>query len=95
MTAVDETREQQPFSPLVAAVVTQMFTDSAAVNSRVIDNLERTVADLEAELYAIRTDVQRLLDGPYMPNPDLIRSAVFVPSAKLIDEYKANKEVDW
>lgn len=53
------------------------------------------IDDRDAELYAIRTGVSRLLSGDYTPNPDAIRRAVFYPDKELIDEYQANKEVGW
>jgi hypothetical protein len=87
--------EDQPFSPLVGALITRMFEDSASINSRVIENLEHTVDTLTAELYAIRTGVAQLIDQPWTPSNEAIRGAVFFPSKQLVDEYHANKEVSW
>lgn len=90
------TNEQdQPFSPLVGAIFTQMFEQSASITTQVMDNYQAQVEVLEAELYAIRNGVSLLLSGPYMPMPDAIRRAVFYPDKELIEEYKANKEVGW
>lgn len=90
-----EVEQDQPFSPLVANVLTAMASQTAAITEQVMDNYKAQVEDLEAELSAIRTGVAQLLAGPYMPTPDAIRRAVFYPDQKLIDEYKANKEVGW
>lgn len=94
-TTVDEPAGQQHLSPLMAAIFTRMFAESAATTNALIDSLQHRADEAEAELYAIRTGVERLLAGDYMPNPDAIRRAVFCPDKELINEYKANKEVGW
>lgn len=96
MTTVDEAAEvQQPFSPLVAAVLTQMVTDRNFTTNALIDNYKAQLLSRDAELYAIRAVVSQLLEGPYMPMPGAIYSAVFNPRSDLIEKYKANKEVGW
>lgn len=95
MTTVDEPAEVQPFSPLIGQIFTQMFKDSHFTHNAVIEGLQNALDDRDAELSAIRQGVSMLLSGPYMPNPDAIRRAVFYPDKELIDEYKANKEVGW
>lgn len=92
MTAVEQ---DQPFSPLVADILGAMASQTAAVTNQVMDNYQRQIEDLEAEVWAIREGVSRLLAGPYMPHPDSIWQATFHPAQELIDEYKANKEVGW
>lgn len=89
------TEQDQPFSPLVADILGAMASQTAAVTNQVMDNYQRQIEDLEADLYAIRQGVSLLLSGPYMPMPEAIRAAVFYPAQNLIDEYKANKEVGW
>lgn len=79
--------EQQPFSPLVGAVLTQMFSDSRATTNALIDNYKAQLLAREAELYAIRTGLEELFDHPWMPSPDAIRQAVHAPSSALRAEY--------
>lgn len=70
--AVDE---QPPFSPLVAAVLTKMFADSAATTNALLDSYKHRADRAEAELQLVRERISALLDGPYMPTPDeLLRS---------------------
>lgn len=92
MTAVEQ---GQPFSPLVADVLSAMTAQTASITNQVMDNYQAQVESLEAELYAVRQGVSLLLSGPYMPMPDAIRRAVFYPAQELIDEHNANKEVGW
>lgn len=83
--------EQPPISLLMADIVSSMFAASAATTNTLLDLRQATIDDLEAERYAIRTGVQRLLELPYMPWPDAFAHAVFYPDPALTDEYKAVK----
>lgn len=84
--------EQLPISPLVADIVSSMFAASAATTNTLLDLRQAMIDDLEAERYAIRTGVQRLLELPYMPWPDAFAHAVFYPDPALTDEYRARSE---
>jgi hypothetical protein len=84
--------EGQPFSPLVADVFSTLFAQSAATTNTLLDLRQQMINDLEAERYAMRKGVERLMELPYMPWPDAFANAVFYPSQDLINEYKASKE---
>lgn len=88
------TEADQPFSPFVGELVTQMFKDSAFTANALVDGLNAQLLDRDAELYAIRTEIEYLFAAPYMPNPDAIRQAVFNPSKRLFDEYKASRAAE-
>jgi hypothetical protein len=72
-----------PISPLVADLMTSMLTDTQRTTERVIDNLTTNLATEKARVAAIRVAVLYLLDGPWMPNPEAIRRALY-PSAELV-----------
>lgn len=83
--------ENVAISPLMAQLMManhRMYTD--AVNAQV-EHLERTVADLRAELGAIRMRINELFAGDYMPTQDAITLAVFYPSRVLMDQIKARE----
>lgn len=82
---------EQPFSPLVGAVLTQMIEDSAATSKLLQELNEARILDRDAELYAIRTGVSRLLDSPYMPTSDAIHEAVFYPDWTLVESYRQQR----
>jgi len=90
----DGADEHLPFSPLVADVLTSMFTQTAGITNTLLDSYQATIDDLEAERYAVQYGIDQLLAGPWMPTPDAIRDAVFYPRQDLIDEYKARKAAD-
>lgn len=77
----------QPFSPLVGAVLTQMISDSQFTTNALIDNYKAQLLDREAELYAIRQGVAALLGHPWTPSSEAVSSAVFAPSQALREEY--------
>jgi len=78
---------QQPISPLAADLITAMFKDSANTTRTLVDSLFAQVADLEAEIAAIREGVTGWFDGAYMPNPDSVLRALH-PSRELIDRHR-------
>lgn len=88
------TESDQPFSPLVGAIFTQMLTDSAATTNALLDSYSSRLLDAEAELYAIREAVSALFYGDYMPTQKAVQRAVFSPPKHLIDEYKAMQEAE-
>lgn len=63
-------------SPLVAQLMTASMSQTAATTNAVIDSLTEQRDRAEAELAAIRADVESLLTGPYMPMPDAIWRAL-------------------
>lgn len=68
-----------PFSPLVGAIFTQMFADSASTSTRLIDSLTEQLAEANATLDAIRDRIEALLDGSYMPTSTVLRQALWPP----------------
>jgi endonuclease III len=71
------TADQQPFSPLVAQILTaQADMTHAAVNT-VIDNLNEDVIRLRATLAEVRDGVVALIDGDVMPTPRAIERALW------------------
>lgn len=81
----------QPFSPLVGAVITTMFEQSAATTNRLIESLQYQLAHEQARNDAIVWKISQLCDGPHVPNPALIRSALY-PSDELIARFKKEAE---
>lgn len=85
--------ENVAISPLMAQLMManhRMYTD--AVNTHV-EHLERTVADLRAELGAIRMRINELFSSDFMPTQDAITLAAFYPSRTLMDQIKAREGV--
>lgn len=88
---IQPTEEGAPFSPLVGAILTQMFTDSSAVTSTLIDSLTEQLNDALATIDAIRADVDELLCGPYMPTSEYLRRALW-PTAENRAQYRRDRE---
>lgn len=76
-----------PFSPLIAEILTAQRTETMAATNAVITNLTRLLETEEARRRAVQEAVLRLLDGPWMPHPRLIESALF-PSDETIDAHR-------
>lgn len=84
-TDVEPTR--QPFSPLVAQIITaqhQMYRDTS---SRLIDSLTAQLADAHAHADAVTDGIERLLAGDFMPTPAALRRALY-PSAEVVAQYR-------
>jgi len=75
--------EDQPFSPLVGDILTQMITDTAATTNTLIDSLTLSAETAKAEIRAIRSGINALLDGPWMPTSDAIRGALWPSEAEI------------
>lgn len=80
-----------PVSPLVAELITAGLRMTHATTNQLIDNLTADLAEARAELDAVRTGVNDALDGPYMPQPDTIRRALYPPKA-MIDLHMESEE---
>jgi uncharacterized coiled-coil protein SlyX len=81
------THTEQPFSPLVADILTAMTSQTAAITNQVIDGLTEQLADSRAEVDAIRERIHELLSGPYLPNPEAIERALY-PSPEARARYR-------
>ncbi len=78
---------------LIGQLMSANFRDYSNTTSWLIESLERTVADRDAELAAIRVRINQLFAGDYMPNQDAIIQAVFYPAKSLVDSCRT-QEVD-
>jgi len=76
---------------LVARLVQANCNDYAATTTRLIEGLQRSLSDREAELGAIRTRINELFAGPWMPTETAIQTAVFYPSKELIKQCRERK----
>ncbi len=90
MTAQTEAVDQ-PFTPLVAGIVSSMFEQSRVTTATLIDSLTAQLADRDAELAAIRERINALLGGDYMPTPAAILDALY-PTQALIAHYRQEDE---
>lgn len=79
MTDQHEEHECAPISPLVATLVERMAQDTAHTTNALIGGLEYQEAHLRATLEIVRETILGLLDGPYMPMPQLIKKACYPP----------------
>lgn len=79
--------EHPPFSPTVAAVLSQMIADGHATTNALIDALTARATRAEAELDAVRAGVTGLLSGRYMPTPAAIQQALW-PDAETVDRFR-------
>lgn len=77
----------QPFSPLVADILTNMATTSANTTNTIIQDLTSRAETAEATIAIIRGHIGKLLGGPWMPNPDTIRGALW-PTPEEIDMFR-------
>jgi hypothetical protein len=71
-------------SPLVARLIMANHESYTAVVNSQVEHLERTIADLRAELAAIRYRVEELFVGPWTPTESAVMQAVFYPDAGLM-----------
>lgn len=76
---------------LVARLVQANYNDYAATTSRLIEGLQRSLSDREAELGAIRTRINELFGGPYAPNQDAVLAAVFYPDKDLVEQCRERR----
>jgi len=84
-------RVDQPFSPLVAEILTAQRTQTAAVTEQVMANYRRDLAYERARRQAVQNAVLALLAGPWLPHPDAIAAALF-PSDELIATYRKDND---
>lgn len=73
--------------PLILKIVQQNLANFQASANQQIESLQARLADREAELAAIRTDVQRLIWGDYMPTPAALDRAL-QPSKERIAQFR-------
>lgn len=70
--------------PLIASLMEASMAQTHAVTDSLIDSLTHRAKRAEAQLQIVREVVTALLDGPWMPTPDAIRSALW-PSRETVD----------
>lgn len=73
---------------LIGQLMSANYRDYANTTQMLIENLQRTIADREAELAAIRHRINDLFASDYMPTESAICLAVFHPSKGLIDSLR-------
>lgn len=77
---------------LLADVIGASLRQTHQATNAVIDNLTRDLERTRARLEIVRERVQSLLDGPYIPNPDRIREALWVTDPdvdRYLDEHRS------
>lgn len=84
------TDPDQPFSPLVASILTANATETARVTNLVIENLERQLDEAKALLAAVEEGVGALISGPHMPTTHAIERALYPPS-HVVDRYRKDQ----
>lgn len=84
-----ETAEHSPIDPLLAAIISQMFADSAATTNALLDSYKHTTDRATASLGLVRARISELLDGPYLPSPDALRAALWPSDAEIEAEIEA------
>lgn len=76
---------------LVAQLMAANHRDYVGVTNSLVESLQRQLADREAELGAIRSRINELFAGPYMPTETAIQMAVFYPSKELVEHLRKSK----
>lgn len=82
-----ETAPDQPFSPLVAQILTAQHELSRQISGNLTDSLMAQVADLNAELDAVRSRVMGLVCGDFMPTPVAIQKALY-PNKETVARFR-------
>lgn len=77
---------------LIGQLTSANYRDYANTTQALIESLQRTIADREAELAAIRVRINQLFASDYMPTESAIQQAVFYPSKKLLDSLRERGE---
>ena len=84
-----ERAEHPPYTPLVAAVLTQMANDTAFTTNALLDSYKHRADKAEATLNLIREHIGDLLAGPYMPTSLALAAALWPSDAAVEAEMKA------
>lgn len=87
MSTTDVEPTGQPFSPLVAQILTAQQEMAQFATNAVIDGLTEDVARAHATLAAIRHGIEALTAGPWTPTPEAILAALY-PTADVIADYR-------
>ncbi len=82
---------EAPFSPLVADIITAQFALTANTTNALIESLEAQLAEVRAREAAVQDRILDLVSGPWMPNPNAIKVALF-PSAEVVNQYRKGEE---
>lgn len=82
--------EQTGVPNLVVELMATSHRDDVSITNALVENLQRRVANAEAELSAIRLRVNELFAGDYMPTESAVMQAVFYPAQSLIDQLRAD-----
>lgn len=80
----------QPFSPLVADILSAQVAMTADTTNALIETLQRQLADAHAREAAVEAGIERLLDGPYAPSESAIRRALY-PTPSFVDQFRQSE----
>ena len=70
---------------LVGKLMHANLRDYQGTTQMLLENYQSQIADLKAELAAIRITMSDLFSGDYMPNESAIQRAVFYPNRDLVE----------
>lgn len=84
---IESVKTPDDANSVLARLMHANLVDYQNTTGVLIESYQRQIAELDAELWAIRTRVADLFGGPYMPNESAIKQAVFYPSRSLIEEH--------
>lgn len=73
--------------PLIARLMQHSHNEYSAIMQQQVQWKDEEIARLKAKLGLIQNHVEFLMNGPYMPNTDYVRSALF-PSDELVESYQ-------
>jgi hypothetical protein len=77
---------------LIGALVQANYNSYADATQRLIESLQRTVAELQTERDLMLEQVHELLEGPWMPTTSAIRLALIVHPAVIAERLRAKAE---
>lgn len=79
-------------TPLVAGVLSAMFKDTAATTDALLDSYKHRADRAEAELWLVREQIGRLLEGPYMPTSQALLAALWPSDNAVVAAIDAGKD---
>jgi hypothetical protein len=82
---IEDVKTPDDANALLARLMHANLVDYQNTTGALIENYQRQISDLQAELKAVRTRVAQLFGSDYMPSESAIIAAVFHPTRELID----------
>lgn len=87
-----EVKTPDDANALLARLMHANLMDYQNTTGTLIESYQRQIADLEAELNAVREGVSSLFYQPYMPTESMVKQVVFYPSKALVEKYRKAKK---